>query len=64
MLFGPLLIIFQNQSLRKIISGIPSVCQTVWIQIMPDVLSGLIYVQTVCKGDQQTTQVGKELFFS
>ena len=25
-------------------------CQTVWIQIRPDVLSGLIWVQTVCKG--------------
>ena len=25
-------------------------CQTVWIQIRPDVLSGLIWAQTVCKG--------------
>ena len=32
-------------------------CQTVWIQIRPDVLSGLIGVQTVCKGYQQTTKV-------
>ena len=24
--------------------GIPSECQTVWIQIMPDILSGLIWV--------------------
>ena len=33
---------------------IPSGCQTVWIQIRPDILSGLIWVQTVCKGYQQT----------
>ena len=33
----------------KILSGVPSECQTVWIQIRPDILSGLIWVQTVCK---------------
>ena len=27
----------------------PSECKKVWIQIRPDVLSGLIWVQTVCK---------------
>ena len=52
---------FQNQLFRKILSGIPSECQTVWIQIRPDILSGLIRVQTVSKGSQQTTLVGKEL---
>ena len=31
--------------------------QTVWIQIRPDVLSGLIGIQTVCKGYQQATKV-------
>ena len=31
------------------------------IQIRPDVLSGLIWVQNVCKGYQQTTSGGKEL---
>ena len=36
--------IFQNQLFRKILSGIPSEYQTVWIQIMPDILSGLIWV--------------------
>ena len=51
---------FQNQFFRKILSGIRSECQTVWIQIRPDVLSGLIWVQTVCKGHQQTALVGKE----
>ena len=42
---------------KKNLSGIPSGCQTVLIQIMPDVLLGLILVQTVCKGYQQTTKV-------
>ena len=46
---------FQNQFFQKILSGMPSVCQTVWIQIRPDILSGLIWVQTVCKGYQQMT---------
>ena len=35
-------------------------CQAVWIQIMPDVMPGLIWIQIVCKGYQQTTLVGKE----
>ena len=34
-----------------------SECQTVWIQIRTDSLSGLIWVQTVCIGFQQTTVV-------
>ena len=38
-----------------------SVLQTVWIQIRPDVLSGLIWFQTVCKIYQQTTSRDKEL---
>ena len=29
--------------------------QTVWTQIRPNKMSGLIWVQTVCKGHQQTT---------
>ena len=53
--------IFQNQLFRKILSGIQSECQIVWIQIWPDVLSGLIWVQTVCKSYQQTTLGDKEL---
>ena len=53
--------LFQNQLFRKILSGIPSECQTDWIQIRPDVLSGLIWVQSVCKSYQQTTLGGKEL---
>ena len=35
----------------------PSRCQTVWIQIRPNILTGLIWVQTVCKGYQQATKV-------
>ena len=37
--------------------SIPSGCQTVWIQIRPDILSGLIWVQTVCKGYKQMIKV-------
>ena len=40
---------FQNQLFRKIISGIPSECKTVWIQIRSDKMSGLIWFQTVSK---------------
>ena len=36
-------------------------CQTDWIQIRPDVLSGLILVQTCCKSCQQTILGNKEL---
>ena len=40
----------------KILSGIPTECQqTVWIQIRPDVSSGVICIQAVCKGCQQMT---------
>ena len=51
----------QNHFFGIILSGIPSECQTVWIKIRPDIMSGLIEVQTVCKGYQQTALVGKEL---
>ena len=33
----------------------------VWIQSRPDTLSGLLWVQTICKGLQQRTLAGKEL---
>ena len=48
---------FQNQPFQKILSGSLSECQTVWIQIRPDILSGLIWIQPVRKGYQQTTKV-------
>ena len=37
---------------EKNILGIPSECQTVWIQIRLNVLSGLSLIQTICKGYQ------------
>ena len=36
-----------------------SECQTDWIQIRPEKMSGLIWVQTVYKGYQQTTIGGR-----
>ena len=36
-------------------------CQTDWVQIRPDVLSCLIWVQSVCIGYEQTTLVDNEL---
>ena len=35
-------------------------CQTVWIQLMPDILSSLIWAQTICTGYQQTPIIGKK----
>ena len=48
-------IFFQNQLFRNILSGIPSQCQTDWFQTRPNILSGLIWDQSVCKSYQQTT---------
>ena len=40
---------FSKLTFKKIvISGIKSACQTVWIKIRPDILSGLIRVQYGC----------------
>ena len=56
------LLFFSNQFFRKFLSGIPpSECQTDWIQIRPDILSGLNWVQSEYKDYQQTTLVGNEL---
>ena len=55
------LFFFQNQLFQKILSRIPSECQTDWIQIRPDILPGLILVQYVCKGHEQMPRVDKEL---
>ena len=57
----PYFLFFKIIFFRKILSGIPSVCQRVSIQIRPDNLSGLVWIQTVCKGYQQTSPVDKEL---
>ena len=53
----------QGHFLKKKLSEIPSESQTVWNHIRPNVLSGLIWVQTVCKGYQQKTLVSKELSY-
>ena len=53
-------VFFQYLRFWKILSGILSECQTIRNQIRPDVLSGLIWVQTVCKCYQQTTLVDKD----
>ena len=51
------LIFFSKLTFWKILSVIPLECQTVWSQIRPHISSGLTWVQTVCKGYQQTTKV-------
>ena len=43
-------------------SGIPSKGQTVWIQIKPDILSCLIWVQLICKGYQRPTLVSRQIY--
>ena len=57
--FCRLLIFFQNNFRKNKLSEIPSECQTVWILIRPYILSGLIWIKTVCKGYQQRTLVGR-----
>ena len=52
---------FFKINFSKKISGIPSECQTICIQIRTDVMSVLIWIQMVCKRYQETTLVGKEL---
>ena len=52
-----MLTFFQIKLFQKILSGTLSQCQTIWIQISTDILSVLIWVQTVCKDYQPTTNV-------
>ena len=40
--------------------GTLTLCQTVWIQIMADILSKLIWAQTVCKGYHAVDNKSKE----
>ena len=61
MLYCHLLNFFKNNFFWKTLSGKPEECQTIWIQIRPDILSGLIWIQTVCKVYQQRNMVGKLL---
>ena len=44
-------------------SGIPLLCQTIWIQIRNDVLLGLNWIQTVCYGNLQMTLAYKKFSF-
>ena len=46
---------------KNILSGTLSECQMVWIQIRTNILSVLIWVQTVCKDYQHTTKVSFSL---
>ena len=60
--------LFSALTFQKVLSGALSECQTVWIQIRMYILSVLIWVQTVCKGYQQTTKIaankeGVKFFF-
>ena len=52
---------FQKQLFQIILSGIPSEDQTAWIQIRPNILLGLIWIQSVCNGYQQTELTGKDV---
>ena len=61
MLFCGLPIFFKVNILERILLGIQSICQNSFDPIRPDILSGLIWVQTACKGYQQTALVGKVL---
>ena len=49
-----LLIFFKINFFRKSFKNMIRV-STVWIQIRPDILSGLTWIQTVCNNYQQTT---------
>ena len=42
--------------LQTYFSQKPSECQTVWIQMKPNILLGLIWVQKACNGFQKTTK--------
>ena len=55
--FSCRLLTFQILTFQKILSGTVSECQIVWIHIRTDILLVLIWVQTDCKGYQQTTKI-------
>ena len=56
---------FFNKLFGKILSGIPSECQTVWIQIKPDILSGPDlgpnYLQRLSENGTSRQRVNKNL---
>ena len=53
-MFCRLIIFFKINFFEKIFQEYLQ-CQPIWLQIRPDILSGLIWVQTVSKDYQQTT---------
>ena len=50
---------FQNLLFRKNLGSAKNtiLSPTNWTQIRPDILSGLIWVQTICKGYQRMTKI-------
>ena len=52
---------FLKLLLSENLSGTSSKCQTDWIQIRHDILSCLIWVQTVCKDHQQTEKCHQQV---
>ena len=61
-IFCRLPIFFSKSTSLKIMSGKPPECQTFWIQIRSELLSGLLWVQTILNSYQRTTLVGKRKF--
>ena len=58
-LFSVCFFTFQNQHIQKSLSGKPSCCQTLWIQIRPDIFDlGPKCLQKLSAED--TSLVGKE----
>ena len=49
--------IFKSNFFKKFFLGTLLECQTVWVQIRPDITLCLTWVQTICKDYQQTTKV-------
>ena len=59
--FHCLLVFFRINFLLKFFSGVLSECQTVWTQIRPGIILGLIWALNLCDGYQHTTFGDKEL---
>ena len=55
-------LIFSKPTFAKNSFRIVSDCQKIWIQIRHEILSGLIWVHTFCKGYQQSMLINQRLF--
>ena len=62
--FCRLLIFFKIKFFEKILSALPSECQTILIQIRLDVLSSLIWIQPICKIYKQTALIDIIIHFA